>query len=82
MSVSEYGYFTDRIGYERAMCDITFDIYCTTNNLWTTFYFSNCAQWCTQYGKSLLDAHFAITYRPLISFMKTWQEYHVAKIDI
>ena len=35
----------------------------------------------TQYGKTLLDAHFATANRHLINFMKTWQENKVTKIN-
>ena len=35
----------------------------------------------TQYGKTLLDAHFSTTNTHLITFMKTWQENCITKIN-
>ena len=49
--------------------------------LWTTVYFSNIVHSETQYGKSLLDAHFVTTNRHLINFTKTLQENWVTKIN-
>ena len=51
------------------------------NKFYDQFFISAIVHSETQYGKTLLDAHFATTNRHLINFMKTWRQNRVTKIN-